>query len=939
VAGVPDASDILAEISPLGDNKLLIPRLVDQLQSSRVIIPFVGAGLSAPYHLPEWRPLLQELAPTPETRSEVDRLLDANDYEGAAEYLLEVRGPARFQEQLKNALQAPLEVSKETAVTALMRFPAGPIITTNFDRVLEEVFKAEGIDVRVIIGDERQKIEEVFQFNKNALLKIHGDMASPNDTVIAFSQYEKAYTSWLSTILRNLATNPLLFVGYSLRNDRPMRVLEQLVREGQVLARHYAILPMPATGAELIERMRYLSESLRVDAIWYPAGRHECVETLLSYLADQVPAERQRNWKMRTGPLHSGLPAAPFKLYGREEQSADLLDAVDKFPVVVVEGNRGSGKTAFALDALRQLLLKDTFGALVWVTAQAQKEHLRLEDIFQQISRTIDYPFAPLTKEQQEEKLAAELERKKVRCLLLLDNYETVADPDIKSFLGRPPAKLHVLITSSGRLVPEADYRIVLDDLSETDALTLFRARLTRDGLDPEPQADLKRLYEVVGGNPLALEWIVGQLRLGKRLPRLLDSLARGKADILQRVFEQSWKGLQPAAQTLLTAMAVFVKPALEPGMIAASGLDEESFDAAFEQLSRMYLLRRLQMQEGGQARQVNARKYFIHPFTRDYIENCRQPAVASAMYGRAAEFYLGYVQERGGTPNREEVNDQYELNDQRENMLGVLNGCMSFGKEEPLVSLTQAMARWLFIESHWGDLKTWGDEAARIAIKIGKAHAAAAIINEAGRVYSYQSEYTKAEETFQTAVKLASTDPPDLRTLAYIRHHQGEARIRQEKFEEASQLLTQSLEGFKAIASARDVIGVRYRLAMLALKTGDLEEAKKLGEQGLRDTDNERWDRLKGFNHRLLGDVAVRQKDLREARFHYLSALKLVPTSDMRIQALIELSLAHLEHEVGNKDEAEKLASAAKAHFDKIDMRSEADDASKLLLAIRAGA
>ena len=50
-------------------------------------------------------------------------------------------------------------------------------------------------------------------------------------------------------------------------------------------------------------------------------------------------------------------------------------------------------------------------------------------------------------------------------CLLLLDNYETVADPDIKSFLGRPPAKLHVLITSSGRLVPEADYRIVLDDL------------------------------------------------------------------------------------------------------------------------------------------------------------------------------------------------------------------------------------------------------------------------------------------------------------------------------------------------------------------------------------------------------------------------------------------------------------------------------------------
>lgn len=122
----------------------------------------------------------------------------------------------------------------------------------------------------------------------------------------------------------------------------------------------------------------------------------------------------------------------------------------------------------------------------------------------------------------------------------------------------------------------------------------------------------------------------------------------------------------------------------------------------------------------------------------------------------------------------------------------------------------------------------------------------------------------------------------------------------------------------------------------MLAFDTKKYDEAKHLAEKGVNDSINERWNRLEGFNRRLLGDIAC-EKDTIEARFQYEKALKLVPTSDMRIQALIELSLARLELAEGNKPAALIRATSAQTHFEKIDMRNEADDATKLTLSILA--
>src|SRR5882762_3402950 len=60
------------------------------------LVPFLGAGLSTAFKFKNWRDLLLNAAP-PGVCPRIKQQLDENDYEGAAETLLEELGPDGFQ--------------------------------------------------------------------------------------------------------------------------------------------------------------------------------------------------------------------------------------------------------------------------------------------------------------------------------------------------------------------------------------------------------------------------------------------------------------------------------------------------------------------------------------------------------------------------------------------------------------------------------------------------------------------------------------------------------------------------------------------------------------------------------------------------------------------------------------------------------------------------
>jgi len=925
------ADESLKRLLEIANNRALLPLLIRQVKDAGVI-PFVGAGLSASYQLPQWRSLLENLATDPATRADVDRMLGDGEYEAAADLLMTVKGPRLFQIAFRHQFDVPIDVTMKTAVTSLVRMRRGPIITTNFDRVLEAVFIASGCPLDVVVGERPEQTREVMQFQTDALLKVHGDIHDPADRVLTKDEYDANYSRWLRVLLKNVATRSLLFLGCSLNKDRPMTALAELVSEKHVQTEHFALLSALESETEMRERSRQLAERQHILVIWYPRGEHTYVKAILDHIADELAPELRRNFRLAKRPLFRDVPEGRLDLFGRN--SDELVELVSTLPVVVIEGNRGVGKTAFALQVLRRFMDRDTFGGLAWITASTRKEELQLSHVLDAISIAIDYPFKAQTRlEEKEGLLRKELDEvRNLSCLLLLDNYETVADPNIDAFVfdpNRRPRNLSVLLTSTGRLVRPGIRAFPLDELDRPSAIAMFRERCTRDGLPQEGDEDLARLYDVVGGNPLAIEWIVGQMREGEHLSDLVSELRHGKAEILTRVFQHSWDRLEANERRVLEAMTLFIRPALHDSLIAASGLGDEAFRASLKALTRLYLVKTLKLHDNSNL-QLTGRRYFVHPFTRDFLQG-QLGSGTCELYARAVAFYHVYVPERGGTPEREEAADIAQLNGERENILGVLDGCHRCNKLEPAYRLVLQMARWLFIESHWDDLERYGQRAVDDAIKLGDAHSAARILTEVGRTCAYRSEFSRAEQAFDRAQALAATPPSDGWAIAYVGHHRGEALIRQRRFAEADSILTSSLDGFQQLGSRRPTIGVRYRRALLALETRQFSQAKDLASRGVEDTVEEKWARLEGFNRRILGEVAVHESAFAEAEFQYRRALELVPRSDMRIQALIELSLAVLEHRTGRFDAARSRAARALVHFEKLRMPTEADVARRL--------
>ena len=139
MAFVNRALAVLGEIRTNAANLRLLEPSLDKLA------PFVGAGLSFEFGYPSWSQFLKDAADFLGLRSKVESLLAGQQFEEAAEALAQ-DVPEAFDDFLREhstrqKLTRPLPPS---AVRQLARIARGPVLTTNFDRVLEAAFEDEG---------------------------------------------------------------------------------------------------------------------------------------------------------------------------------------------------------------------------------------------------------------------------------------------------------------------------------------------------------------------------------------------------------------------------------------------------------------------------------------------------------------------------------------------------------------------------------------------------------------------------------------------------------------------------------------------------------------------------------------------------------------------------------------------------------------------------
>jgi hypothetical protein len=283
----------LISMIDMEENKVNLPLLVEQFKSGNGVIPFVGAGLSIPLGFPGWTKFLLEQGQSAGIKTEIKNRINAGEYEEAAEDLLnELKGRA-FQDHLKYAYGDHNLEKKELdgAVSLLPQLVSGPVITTNFDHVLENIFKKYNCEFEYKVwGAKVDLVTEALQGNKRFLLKIHGDVDDRTERILTLSEYEKNYGSTDTSKINlelplprllylMLTSRPLLFIGCSLNKDRTIETLKKVVKDNPGIA-HFAILEKPSSKALFHEKVSYLSEH-GIRPIWYPFGQHDLIESLL----------------------------------------------------------------------------------------------------------------------------------------------------------------------------------------------------------------------------------------------------------------------------------------------------------------------------------------------------------------------------------------------------------------------------------------------------------------------------------------------------------------------------------------------------------------------------------------------------------------------------------------------------------------------------------
>lgn len=280
------------EILALHDNANRFGLLKQAFQRKRML-PFIGAGMSFSSGFPLWTEYLRNLrmeSHVPE--ADLERSLNAGDYEGAAELLYNDLGAALFDSSLEETFRVTRNLSGP--VNYLFRlFPEASFITTNFDPLIESLAAEHlprGFD-KVQSGAQLEEALRLVSNGTRLLLKIHGECDVVTGRVLTKTEYDRAYSDdgvVKNFISRILFGQSMLFLGCSLQEDRTIHCMKKFVKENdpKQLPRHYAFLELKDSD-DRVERKKHLAEA-NIFPIWYPEGEHdESIEALFIKLLEE----------------------------------------------------------------------------------------------------------------------------------------------------------------------------------------------------------------------------------------------------------------------------------------------------------------------------------------------------------------------------------------------------------------------------------------------------------------------------------------------------------------------------------------------------------------------------------------------------------------------------------------------------------------------------
>ncbi|MBP7961638.1 MAG: ATP-binding protein [Caldilineaceae bacterium] len=373
---------------------------------------------------------------------------------------------------------------------------------------------------------------------------------------------------------------------------------------------------------------------------WSVATTYRKQKQAITRLAELI---RQGELEARTlaaDTAQSRLPLLPSQQLFGVESALTRLRALVHDPesnLILVDGIGGIGKTALVHALMQQEFQQRHFVDFGWVSAQQRSFDA---DTVLGSQAPPAHPARPaLTATALIEALAAQLitghnffsstqaaqalaERlRQIPHLIVIDNLETVVDVEsLLPTLSRLAGAGKFVLTSRESLRDQAGvHHFHVPELDEVDALALVRYEARRHNLPQvaaAPHPELAPLFAAVGGNPLALRLVVGQLHL-LTITQAVEDLheARGRrAEALYfYIYRQAWMRLGADEQDTLLLMPLFAQSGADlETLVGLSDLGRGLLVGALHTLARLNLVN-----VGGS---LHSRRFSIHRLTESFL-------------------------------------------------------------------------------------------------------------------------------------------------------------------------------------------------------------------------------------------------------------------------------------------------------------------------------
>ncbi len=329
----------------------------------------------------------------------------------------------------------------------------------------------------------------------------------------------------------------------------------------------------------------------------------------------------------------------PYKRFvGRESVLMEIMEVLadpEGRWLVGIDGMGGIGKTAIASEVTIRCLENNLFQHVVWEQSSKTPHgssfwrRISYDSVLISIAWQLG---VPLTREGDlldRERQVLNLLREQ-KTLIVLDNMETALESQdeigqrLLPFLN--PSK--VLMTSRFRF--NEIYAVHLPGLSEEEGIEFLQAEANDRGIHKIQKArpdDLRSAVRFVGGSPLALKFIVGQLGhlpLRAILRRLKETdaahISSSRADeyllLYKNIFLPSWQLLSDDSRKLLISIAL-----LSPD--AGGSLDAIKFISNLPEPTLLRCINELwslSFVEVSEASTLEETFYYLHPLTQNFV-------------------------------------------------------------------------------------------------------------------------------------------------------------------------------------------------------------------------------------------------------------------------------------------------------------------------------